>query len=475
MIEVEYVALPKRGISEETCRRFKYGVGVNRDGDPVQVANYKGVQKIRGADKSFAWLGSPPGTLFGQEMWRPQKRLVITEGEIDALSYAEATDCKWPVVSVPNGAQGAARTIADQIEWVSGFDEVIFLFDQDEAGQLAAKECAALLTPGKAMIGTLPRKDANEVLLELGAGELYKAPFTARPFRPDGIVEGVDLIERVLTPPEQGLAYPWPGLDSYLHGQRRGEMVTWVAGTGVGKSQVLREVAHHLWTTHGERVGVIALEEATQNSALSQVSLHLNQPLHVPEVRSTVSDEKLAAAAEEILPGFAFYDHWGSVEGDTLLPKIRYMAHAMGIRWIVLDHLSIMVSGMAAEGDERKRLDQLTTQIRSLCSELDIGLHIISHLRKASGTPHEEGGAISLQDIRGSGAPAQLSDAVVGLERNQQAETAELRNLTRVRVLKNRLTGETGEATCLAYNNNSGRLVETQPIVEEIFDGDGDF
>ena len=64
---------------------------------------------------------------------------------------------------------------------------------------------------------------------------------------------------------------------------------------------------------------------------------------------------------------------------------------------------------------------------------------------------------------------------MVGLERNQQAETAELRNLTRVRVLKNRLTGETGEATCLAYNNNSGRLVETQPIVEEIFDGDGDF
>lgn len=463
MIPVEYEALPKRGLSEEVCKRFKYGVGFNEFGEPVQVAHYGGnAQKCRTAEKKFYWLNRPKGPvpLFGQHLWKPGKRLVVTEGEIDALSYAEATGCSWQVVSVPDGAQSAAKAIADNIEWVEAFEEVIFLFDMDEPGQAAAVACAELLTPGKARIGQLPRKDANEVLLELGAGELYKAPFQAKVFRPDGIVEGIDLMDQLLTVPERGLSYPWTCLDALTHGQRRGEMVTWIAGTGVGKSQVLREVAFHLWTKHKEKVGVIALEESNRDSALAQVSLSMNLPLHLASVREEADQELMRAHGEEILQGFAFYDHWGSVEAKVLLPKIRYMAHAMKIRWIVLDHISIMVSGTAAEGDERKRIDQLVTQLRSLCSELDIGLHIVSHLRKADGKPHEEGGRVTMQDIRGSGAPAQLSNFVIALERNQQASDGSA-DTTTIRVLKNRHSGQTGVAGQLTYNKTTGRLIQT--------------
>ena len=460
LIDVTFSSLVKRGISEETCRRFKYGVGYRYDGVPVQVATYgPGIQKWRTADKKFGWINRPKEgpKLFGQDLWRPTKRLVVTEGEIDALSYAEATNCSWPVVSVPDGAGDAPRAIARHLEWLCQFEEVIFLFDMDEPGQAAAVKCAEVLPPGKARIGTLPRKDANEVLLELGAAELYKAPFSARVYRPDGIVEGVDLIDVVLAEPELGLDYPWTFLNDFTHGQRRGEMVTWIAGTGVGKSAVMREIAMQLRSL-GERVGIIALEESNQRSALGLLSIALNRPLHIPEVRAEVGKETIEQAAREVLPDFAFYDHWGSVSGEVLLPKIRYMAHSLGIRWFILDHLSIMVSGMAAEGDERKRLDQLTTQLRSLCSELDIGLHIVSHLRKAAGTPHEEGGRVSLQDIRGSGAPAQLSDFVIALERNQQDEDPDERDLTKLRVLKNRLTGETGLVGVLRFDHKTSRL-----------------
>lgn len=471
VIDVEYAALPARGISKETCSRFNYGVG-HWNGMPVQVARYGGAQKYRTADKKFAWSNRPEGgpKLFGQDLWRPQRRLVITEGELDALSYAEATDCKWPVVSVPDGASDAPRAIARNIEWVEAFEEVVFLFDMDEPGQAAARACAELLTPGKARIGTLPRKDANAVLLELGAGELYKAPFSARVYRPDGIVEGVDLVDAIMERPPEGLAFPWERLSEMTHGQRTGEMYTWIAGTGVGKSAVLREVAFNLYAAHKERVGIIALEESNQRSALGILSCALDRPLHLDTGRAAVDEAELRKAAEVWLPGFAFYDHWGSVEADVLLPKIRYMAHALGIRWFVLDHLSIMVSGMAADGDERKRLDQLTTQIRSLCSELNVGIHIVSHLRKATGTPHEEGGKVSLQDIRGSGAPAQLSDFVIALERNQQADDEIERDTTSLRVLKNRLSGETGFAGALVYNHETSRLVPA-----EEYDTDGHF
>jgi twinkle protein len=434
------------------------------------VADYAGVQKLRRADKTFAWLSSPPGTLFGQGMWRPQKRLVVTEGEIDCISYGEATDCKWPVVSVPNGAGGAARSIADNIEFVEGFEEVVFLFDMDEPGQAAALECAQLLTPGKAFIGVMARKDANEVLVELGRGELYNAPFKAKVYRPDGIVEGMDLLDEVIVPPARGLSYPWAALNDITYGMRRGEMTTWIAGTGVGKSQVLREVTRHIWVQHEQRVGVIALEESNGNSAIGQVALEMNLKLHLPDVREKVDDAAVRAAGEKILPGFAFYDHFGSVEADVLLPKIRYMAHAMGIKWIVLDHISIMVSGMAAEGDERKRIDQLVTQLRSLVSELDLGLHIVSHLRKANGVPHEEGGQVSLQDIRGSGAPAQMSNMVIAIERNQQADGAS-KDVSRLRVLKNRYTGVTGLAGTVTYAHDTGRLVEGGKFQEKKDDG----
>ena len=435
MIPVDFAPLTKRGISEETCRRYNYGVGTLEDGTPVQVAGYGRAQKFRTPDKKFMWRNRPEDIpLFGQSLWKPQKRLVITEGEIDCLSYAQAVECKWPVVSVPDGAQSAKRAVTANLEWVSGFEEVVLMFDMDRPGQEAAQEIAEVLPPGKARIAHLPRKDPNEVLLELGGAELVKQVFNAKPYHPAGIVDG---------------------------------MTTWIAGTGVGKSQVLREVTKHLADAHGEKVGVIALEESNKRSALGLMSLDMGVPLHLAEVREQVDPGELRACAERVLPSYAFYDHFGSLDPDVLFPKIRHLVHSMGIRWIILDHLSIMVSGMAAEGDERKRLDQLVTQLRSLCSELDIGLHIVSHLRKSGGQAHEEGGQVSLQDIRGSGAPAQLSDTVIALERDQQAESEEERNTTTVRVLKNRLTGETGVAGFLRYDADTCRMnvVDSVPTV----------
>lgn len=471
MVDVEYVALNKRGISEETCRLYKYGVGEKFDGTPVHVAQYGNAQKFRTADKQFSWINRESGTpLFGRQLWKPQKRLVITEGELDCLSYAEAVDCKWPVVSVPDGAGSAVRAVNEAMDWISQFEEVVIMFDMDEPGQAAAQAVAEILPPGKAMMATLPRKDPNETLLECGAGELVRAAFQAKPFHPAGIVEGLDLLEKVLEKPEYGLSYPWPCLDTLTYGQREGTLTTWIAGTGVGKSQVLREVAYHLAMTHGEKVGVIALEESNKSSALGLLSLDVGVPLHLAEGRESVTNEVIETAANKVLPNFAFYDHFGSVDAEVLIPKIRHMRRSMGIKWIILDHISIMVSGSAAEGDERKRIDELATNLRTLCSELGIGLHIVSHLRKASGTPHEEGGAVSLQDIRGSGAPAQLSDLVIGLERNQQAATEAERNTTTIRVLKNRHSGETGVAGALRYVANTCRMIETE-IVDVDFGG----
>jgi twinkle protein len=458
--------LGNRRLERKTLEKYGYLVGEDERGTYHLAPYTDGAGKVlaykrRRQDKKFDWVGSPKGTgLFGQNLAREGgRRIVITEGEIDAMSVAQAMGLRWAAVSVRNGAAGARKDVAEQLVWLSTYETVVVLFDNDEPGQRAAAQVAELFEPGKCAIAALPLKDANEMLVAGRAQELVNACWEAKAYRPDGVVEMVDLIDEILKRPEEGLAYPWQCANEKTHGQRKGEIVTWTAGSGIGKSQILREIAFDLHRRHGKKVGYIALEESKQHTTLAQVSLALNLPLHIPAVRALVSDDAIRAEAANTLTGMYAYDHFGSTELERIEPIIRYFAKACGVEWIILDHLSIMISGNADQGDERKRIDSIMTSLATLVRELNIGLHLISHLRKSDGTPFEEGGRISLADLRGSGSIGQLSNLVLGLERDQQAEGDEA-NVTRIRVIKNRFTGETGPGGWLRYHVDTGRISE---------------
>jgi twinkle protein len=292
--DIEFSALPKRGLNEETCRKFGYGVS-KFGGKPVQVAPYFGsdgtvkAQKLRFADKSFTVLGSIKECgLFGQNLWRDGgKMLVITEGEIDAMSVSQLQDNKWPVVSIPSGADGAERAIRQNLEWVEKFESVVLMFDMDDPGQGAARDCALLLTPGKAKIARLPLKDANLCMTEGRGKEVIDAMWGAKVFRPDGIVDGRELWDRLKEKDPPRIPYPWSGLNEKLHGLGRGELITLTSGSGIGKSSVCRELAHWLMGM-GEKVGYIALEESVKRTALGIMGIELNRKLHIEKERDAV-------------------------------------------------------------------------------------------------------------------------------------------------------------------------------------------
>ena len=129
----------------------------------------------------------------------------------------------------------------------------------------------------------------------------------------------------------------------------------------------------------------------------------------------------------------------------------------------MLDHLSILISDQAA-GDERKNIDMVMTKLRTFVQEVNCSLLLVSHLKRPEGKSLEDGAVTSLGMLRGSGSIAQLSDAVIGAERNSQADDLIERNTTRVRVLKSRYTGYTGHACSLFYDDFTGRLRE---VVED--------
>jgi twinkle protein len=458
----EPAAITRRNLTEDTCRKWGYWVGKYM-GEHVQIANYKTRdgktcgQKIRFGNKTFAVKGEIVG-LYGQHLWRDGgRRVVVTEGEIDALSVSQAFDNKWPVVSVPHGVK-AKKYIAQAIDWLDRYDQVVFCFDGDDVGRKGAAECAALLTPGKAHIAELPLKDANDMLVANRSKELVQCLFDAREYRPDGIVNGKELWD-VISHKEEHKSKPYPfiGLNSITHGMRLGELVTVTAGSGIGKSLFCREIAHHLLGL-GETVGYIALEESVRRTALGILGIHMNKPLHLDD--DMLDENELRPAFDRTVGNGKFYtyDHFGSMESDNLLSKIRYLIKGFDCKWIFLDHLSIVVSGIQGD-DERRLIDNTMTKLRSLVEETGCGMVLVSHLKRVD-TGHEEGGRVSLHHLRGSQAIAQLSDMVIGLERNQQSDR--LSNETKVRVLKNRFSGETGHCSTLYYNIDTGRCTEEE-------------
>jgi twinkle protein len=463
----DIVALPNRGLNEETCKFWNYQKGTYKD-QVCHIANYRDGhgklvgQKIRLPGKKFVFLGAGKNApLYGQWLWSGGKHLVITEGEIDALSMSVAFDNKWPVVSLPNGAQSAEKAIARAYDWLENFDRIVLMFDMDEPGQEAALKIAALLPPGKAAIANLPEKDANEVLLKHGKATLMRCFWDAPFWKPDGIVEGTDFsVDDLMAATAVGFPLSLPLLQEKTLGLRKGELTLITAGSGIGKSTWARELAYEMNQKYNLAIGNVFLEESNKKTAQAYVAIHNNVPLGLLRANPTlITKEQWTAGVEKVIHNrMFFYDHFGSLESENLIGKLRYLAQVCKVDFIILDHISIVVSGAEGSGQgERKDIDVLMTKLRSLIEATGVGVIAIVHLKRVQGKTFNEGDQVSLSDLRGSGSLEQLSDNVWAQERDQQADGPKGLQ-ARIRVLKERETGDTGEADLLEYDRKTGRL-----------------
>jgi len=468
----EYRALKKRKLTEETCRKFGYTVGKYK-GKTVQIAPYHDwegrlvAQHIRYPNKDFIWTGEyKDALLFGQNVWRDSgKMLVITEGEIDAMSISQIQGNRWPVVSIQTGASSAPKAIKKSLEWIEGFETVIFAFDMDEPGQEAARKCAVLLTPGKAKIARLPLKDANECLVAGKTKELIDSLWGAKTFRPDGIITIEDLEDEVTKPVEWGLPWPWEPLTKATYGRRPGEVYTLGAGTGIGKTDVFTQIITDTITTHKLPVGLFYLEQPPVETLRRVAGKYAGKRFHVPDAGWEADELKKAVADLKKSGKLYLYNHFGSTDWEVIKSRMRYMVVAHDVRHVFLDHLTALA---AQAEDERRELEALMEEIATMAQELGFCVYIISHLATPDGTPHEEGGRVMIRHFKGSRAIGYWSHFMFGLERNQQAESEIVRKTTTFRILKDRYTGQaTGEVFYLRYDESSGLLVESDPPLSD--------
>lgn len=475
----KYSALTARGISKETCQKAGYWIA-KVNGVCYQVADYRDQngsiisQKVRDKDKNFKTTGSHKSdALFGKHLWNGGKKIVVTEGEIDMLTVMELQDCKYPVVSLGHGAAAAKKTCAANYEYFDQFEQIILMFDMDEAGRKAVEEAAQVLPAGKVRVAVLPCKDANECHMLGEDRAVLEQIWNAGPWIPDGVVSALSLRERIRehlgSEDAVGMLFSGcSGLNDRTLGARGGEVIMVTSGSGMGKSTFVRQQALMWGKAMGKRVGLAMLEESVEETAEDLIGLNNHVRLRQSDdlKSAIIEDGRFDQWFDELFGNdtFHLYDSFAEAESDRLLAKLAYMRTGLGCDVIVLDHISIVVSA-SEESDERKMIDRLMTKLKGFAKSTGVVLVVICHLKNPEkGKAHEEGRPVSITDLRGSGALRQLSDTIIALERNQQGDAP---NLVLVRVLKCRFTGDTGIAGYMEYNKKTGWLEPSSYSGEE--------
>lgn len=452
--EVTYAPREWRGVSIDTMRT--YGVQTKFiDGKPVTIGfTYpNGAIKQRSLEKKEFWSVGPASeaTLFGKNLFNAggSRDITITEGELDALSAYQMLGGRHPCVSVP-GASAAKKVCRKEFDYLNSFDRIYLAFDGDEVGQKAALEVSSIFPLVKVFHVKLTRfKDANEFLTNGEVLQFRNAWDNARRFQPEDIVSSYKDIKELLTRKHShSLAtYPFEELQSMSYGFHEGEVVLVTAQEGIGKTEILRAMEHHLLRTTDLNIGILHLEEDTTRVVQGVATYELGVPCHLPD--SNVSVEDVLHAYESATgrdDRVHIFTHFGSDDPDSVLERVRFLASACDCKFIFFDHISIVVSGLD-DDNERKKLDYLSTRLKMLAKEIGFCLILVSHV-------NDEG------KTRGSRNISKVCDLRIDLSRDNVALNEHERNTTHLLVSKNRLAGKTGSAGKLYYDSVTGKLME---------------
>lgn len=502
---------PERGIRPEILARFGVKMALGNQREPIAIyfpfhnedgklSGYKkrDLTKDKHEAGHFSVVGGQGihSKLFGQNVAegiaRPHKKLMIVEGEWDVLSAFQAcvdfaNKGKYAglepfVVGLTNGTGNARAAVTKNMDFVDSFSEIVFGLDNDAAtaedhakkikkGKEATEDIGVLLIGKNMMLADYGKYHDPSDMLKDGAWEALAGTlmFPQKKFTAEKIVTASDIsFEELIAPRVEGINIPqFPELMQFIHGFRVRELTVITGPSGFGKSTVVSTIAGELRDA-GKKVGMIFLEEEFKETVLRMMAHKLKVSYNKlkSEPLKYATREQLAEAhswtKEE--DGFVFLNHFGSIQIEDLMAKIKYFMAVFGVDYIILDHLSMCVSGLKTE-DERKMLDMVMTELAAFCAANDVGILAVSHLNrgvaqefKAPKGKEDEPFWVHVrkEDLRGSAALEQLSWMVIGIEPEIMPDRS--RGRIRLVVLKNRPWGYLGEADTLKMDDTTGVL-----------------
>ena len=405
----------ERGIYPETLEAYK----ITSKGDtiyfPFMIGDEVKLVKSRKAvdgDKPKPTSAECEPILFGwQAIGEAARDLIITEGEIDALSWHSYG---LAAVSVPfgGGKGGKQNWIESDYERLERFERIYLSMDMDETGEEAAQEIANRLGMHRCYRVVLPMKDANACLAGgVSFDVMAQALKDAKEFKPEELNRPSAYTEEVieLFYPKEGvkLGYTMPyerlsREDIYF---RDAELTLWSGASGHGKSQVLSDCIPH-WMQEGGRPCLASLEMAPRQSLkrLVKQTGNVDRP----------TDEYLRACMSFLDSGLLIYNKVGKASVSHMLEIFDYARSRYGCDIFIVD--SLMRLGIAS--DDYIGQEQAVYQMVDWVISRNVHIHLVAHARKSG----KDGGPAGTEDVKGASEIGSNAFNIITIWRNREHE-----------------------------------------------------
>lgn len=360
----------------------------------------------------------------------------------------EVSNCPTlPFIGLNCGTANAVDTFAHNEKFIREYEKIVLGLDNDEAtarekehrikkGKEATDDVASFLLSDNIYVARYPNerndpngvKDIRDIYKKGKWMDIWNMFAKAQDkYVPDKLI-GLERIsiENLRKKKKDGVPLPcFPRLYELTRGPRTGELWTLTGPSGGGKSTFSRKIEYAIieylrnmdiprldgWKEN-EKIAIIRLEEDEEESvnSLYAEELKIDPKAFVADPEQFLTDEQHLAIHQRWIAEdkVKIFDHFGSIPTDQLLQKLKQMVFLDGCRWIILDHLSMVISGLKSD-NERRDLDNIMTELAAFCKKYDVFILSISHMkRKEIQIPKDKDGnllpfwyPVRKEDLRG--------------------------------------------------------------------------
>ena len=413
--------------------------------------------------------------LFGMENCPKYDKLVITEGQIDSMSVAQAflncPDSPDAFCSVPTGALGFTW-IPHCIDWVKKFQEVV-VFGDFEHGKMTLIDTLVRELPNRVLAvqpeDYLGEKDANDILRSFGPDAVRKCVNNAKPPEISHVKELADVQYVDITKLPKVRTGIWE-LDKALKGGICfGQVVLLTGKRGDGKSTFMSQI---MADAIDQGIGVFTYSgELPDFHFKSWLNFQLAGNEHMSERENEFGESEYYLDSDtdkkisEWYRGKAFiYDNRIVEEKETesIIKTVEQVAQMWRVKLFCIDNLMTAMDAIDNPNNLYQAQSNFVKQLKDIAIRYDVAIILVAHPRK-SGKEDTDTDSFDNDVVSGSSNITDRVDIVLNYSRAREGESYD----SKLQIGKSRLVGilKLGkDAIHLNYSVRSKRVYGTRSL-----------